>query len=77
MTQAMEHAYANVHRGLHKLANETTEAYEGAREKVRRLPERRAHDEIVFTKGATEAINLVAQTSGASGVGPATRSCSR
>ncbi len=54
-------AYANVHRGLHTLANETTEAYEAARESVRRLRQRRRpRARVVFTKGATEAINLVA-----------------
>ncbi|MEM8635637.1 MAG: cysteine desulfurase [Pseudomonadota bacterium] len=53
-------AYANVHRGLHTLANETTEAYEGAREDVRRFLNAPSADNTVFTKGATEAINLVA-----------------
>ena len=59
MTHAMEHSYANVHRGLHTLANETTEAYEGARRKVAGFIGA-SPDEIVFTKGGTEAINLVA-----------------
>ncbi|MEM9667415.1 MAG: cysteine desulfurase [Pseudomonadota bacterium] len=58
-------AYANVHRGLHTLANETTEAYEGAREDVRRFLNAPATENIVFTKGATEAINLVAAGLGA------------
>ncbi len=53
-------AYANVHRGIHTLANETTEAYEGARETVRSFINAGAVDEIIFTKGGTEAINLVA-----------------
>lgn len=53
-------AYANVHRGLHTLANETTEAFENAREDVRRFLNAPSTDMIVFTKGATEAINLVA-----------------
>ena len=53
-------AYANVHRGLHTLANETTEAFEGAREDARRFLNAASSDEIVFTKGATEAINLAA-----------------
>src|SRR5580658_3364482 len=57
MSAAMAHSYANVHRGLHTLANETTEAYEAAREAVRRLLNARSAGEIVFTKGATEAIN--------------------
>jgi cysteine desulfurase/selenocysteine lyase len=66
MTGAMEHSYANVHRGLHSLANETTEAYEAAREAVRRLLNAESPSEIVFTKGATEAINLVASSFGQS-----------
>ncbi len=53
-------AYANVHRGIHTLANETTEAYESAREKVRALINAGSANEIIFTKGGTEAINLVA-----------------
>jgi cysteine desulfurase/selenocysteine lyase len=53
-------AYANVHRGIHTLANETTEAYEAAREKVRRFINAGSVNEIIFTKGGTEAINLVA-----------------
>jgi cysteine desulfurase/selenocysteine lyase len=66
MTAAMEHSYANVHRGLHTLANETTEAYEAARESARRLLNAESAGEIVFTKGATEAINLVASSFGQS-----------
>jgi cysteine desulfurase/selenocysteine lyase len=64
MVHAMEHSYANVHRGLHTLANETTEAYEAARKSVARLLAAEPA-EIVFTKGATEAINLVASGLGA------------
>jgi cysteine desulfurase/selenocysteine lyase len=60
----MENSYANVHRGLHTLANETTEAYEAAREAARRLLGAASTDEIIFTKGATEAINLVAASLG-------------
>ena len=66
MVGAMEGSYANVHRGLHTLANETTEAYEAARESVRRLLNAASGQEIVFTKGATEAINLVASSFGRS-----------
>ena len=65
MTHAMEHSYANVHRGLHTLANETTEAYEAARKSVARFIGAQPA-EIVFTKGGTEAINLVASGLGAS-----------
>jgi cysteine desulfurase/selenocysteine lyase len=64
MTRAMEHSYANVHRGLHTLANETTDAYEGARKAVAAFIGA-APGEIVFTKGGTEAINLVAAGLGA------------
>ncbi len=53
-------AYANVHRGLHTLANETTEAFEAAREKTRAFINAADASEIIFTKGATEGINLVA-----------------
>ncbi len=53
-------AYANVHRGIHTLSNETTEAYEGAREKGRTFFNAPSTDNIVFTKGSTEGINLVA-----------------
>lgn len=53
-------AYANVHRGVHTLANETTEAYEQARAKVARFVNAPNPEQIVFTKGATHAINIVA-----------------
>jgi cysteine desulfurase/selenocysteine lyase len=53
-------AYANVHRGLHTLANETTDAFERARELVRGFLNAGSIDEIIFTKGGTEAVNLVA-----------------
>ena len=66
MGEAMGGAYANVHRGIHTLANETTEAYEKARESVRRLINAKSAGEIVFTKGTTEAINLVAASFGRS-----------
>ena len=52
--------YANVHRGLHFLSNAATEAYEGAREKVRRFLNAPSVDDIIFTKSSTEAINTVA-----------------
>ena len=56
--------YANVHRGLHYLANAATEAYEGGREKVRQFLGAARPEEIIFTRNATEAINLVAYTFG-------------
>jgi cysteine desulfurase/selenocysteine lyase len=62
MDWAYEHAYANVHRGLHTLANRATEAYEGGREVARRLLNAEKAEEIVFTKSSTEAINLVASS---------------
>src|SRR3569833_2224855 len=62
----MATSYANVHRGLHTLANETTEAYEAARRTVARFLNASSPSEIVFTKGGTEAINLVAATLGRS-----------
>ncbi|MGE5502546.1 MAG: aminotransferase class V-fold PLP-dependent enzyme [Ignavibacteriales bacterium] len=64
LTGAMEHSFANVHRGLHTLANETTEAYEAARASVARFVNAASPNEIVFTKGGTEAINLVAASFG-------------
>jgi cysteine desulfurase/selenocysteine lyase len=59
------HSYANVHRGLHTLANEATEAFEASRAKVAGLLNAPGCEHIVFTKGATEAINLVADSFGA------------
>lgn len=65
MTTALETSYANVHRGLHTLANETTEAFETARERVARFLNADSPDRIVWTKGGTEAINLAAAGLGA------------
>lgn len=64
MSDLMERSYANVHRGLHTLANETTDAYEAARRAVQGLIKAASVNEVVFTHGTTESINLVA-----SGVG--------
>ncbi len=64
LNEAYTAQYANVHRGLHYLANEATEAYEGAREKVAAFLNAGRKEEIVFTRNATEAINLVAYTFG-------------
>ncbi|UUP19355.1 cysteine desulfurase [Nitratireductor thuwali] len=60
VTDAYSNQYANVHRGLHFLSNAATDAYEKARETVRRYLNAPSTDEIVFTKSATEAINTVA-----------------
>ena len=70
LTQAYTSEYSNVHRGLHYLANAATEGYEGAREKVAGFLNAARSDEIIFTRGATEAINLVAHTFGRERVGP-------
>jgi cysteine desulfurase / selenocysteine lyase len=64
MLHATYHEYANVHRGLHFLANAATDAYEAARESLRAFLNAGSASEIVFTKSATEAINLVAASFG-------------
>jgi cysteine desulfurase/selenocysteine lyase len=64
MTEAYKSEYANVHRGLHYLANTATEAYEGGRAKVAKFLNAGRNEEIVFTRNATEAINLVASSWG-------------
>ena len=69
LTQAYTSEYSNVHRGLHYLANAATEGYEGARQKVADFLNAAGSDEIIFTRGATEAINLVAQTFGRERIG--------
>jgi cysteine desulfurase/selenocysteine lyase len=69
MTRAYETEYANVHRGLHFLANAATEAFEGARESVRSFLNAGSTDEIIFTRGATEALNLVASSFGQKYIG--------
>jgi cysteine desulfurase / selenocysteine lyase len=62
--EAVKHYYewdnANVHRGVHTLGSRATDAYEGAREKVRRFLHARHAEEIIFTRGTTTALNLVA-----------------
>ncbi|MEO1581980.1 MAG: cysteine desulfurase [Pseudomonadota bacterium] len=60
------HDHANVHRGVHTLSHRATDAYEGARERVRQFMNASSVREIIFTRGTTEAINLVAQTWGVS-----------
>jgi cysteine desulfurase/selenocysteine lyase len=64
ISRAYESEYANVHRGLHYLANAATEAYEAARESVRAFLNAPSVDQIVFTRNASEAINLVAASFG-------------
>ena len=68
--RAYTEQYANVHRGLHYLANEATEADEGARETVRGFLNAEKKEEIIFTRNATEAINLVAYTFGRERIKP-------
>jgi cysteine desulfurase/selenocysteine lyase len=65
-----EHENSNVHRAAHTLAARATDAYEGAREKVRRFLNAPSAREIVFVRGTTEGINLVAQSWGRRNVGP-------
>src|ERR1700722_13155229 len=62
MTEFAASEYANVHRGVHYLSAKATQRYEAARETVRRFINAAHADEIVFTKGGTEAINLVASS---------------
>ena len=64
-----EHENSNIHRAAHELAARSTDAYEGAREKVARFLGAASTDEIIFVRGATEAINLVALTWGAKNIG--------
>jgi len=71
--EAMDHAYrfeyANVHRGLHFLSNTATQKFEEAREVVRRFLNAPSADQIIFTRNATEAINLVAASFGGLHIG--------
>ncbi len=64
MTEVMSTCYSNVHRGVHRLSQLSTDAYEEARRKVTTFINAASENEIVFTRGATEAINLVAATHG-------------
>src|SRR6516225_6022161 len=70
MNLAFKTEYANVHRGLHYLANAATEAYEGARARVAKFLNAPSPQQIVFTKNATEAINLAAQSFGGMHIRP-------
>ena len=67
--RAYSHEYANVHRGLHYLSNLATANFEQAREKVRGFLNARSDKEIIFTRNATEAINLVASSYGGENIG--------
>ena len=70
MSHFYSHDNSNIHRGAHTLAVRATDAYESAREKVQHYLGAGSKSEIIFTKGATEAINLVAQAWGRKNVGP-------
>ena len=70
MRNLMETGYSNVHRGLHYMANESTEAFEAAREKVRAFINAGSAEEIIFTRSVTGAINLVASSFGGDNIGP-------
>ena len=64
------HDHANVHRGVHTLSHRATDAYEGARETLRRFINAASTSEVVFTSGTTESINLVAQSFCRPALGP-------
>ncbi len=70
LVDVYEKYYANVHRGIHWLSDQSTDLYEEAREKVRRFTNARHRREVIFTTGATMAINLVARSWGDENVGP-------
>jgi len=66
LVQVYSHEYANIHRGVHTLSVKATERFEAAREKVKNFINAASDKEIIFVRGATEAINLVAQSFGRS-----------
>ena len=69
MMKSMSQEYANVHRGLHYLSNTATQSFEDARESVRRFLNAPTKEQIIFTRNATDAINLVAQSFGGMMIG--------
>ncbi|MGH8477819.1 MAG: SufS family cysteine desulfurase [Methylococcales bacterium] len=70
ITNFYEHDYANIHRGVHTLSERATAAYEGVRKKVKRFINAASEKEIIFVRGTTEAINLVASSFGSAYVRP-------
>jgi cysteine desulfurase/selenocysteine lyase len=70
MSHYYENSHANVHRGVHTLSQEATDLFEGAREKVRRFINARSTKEVIFVRGTTEAINLIAHSYGRPNFGP-------
>ncbi|MBO1910233.1 cysteine desulfurase, partial [Microvirga sp. 3-52] len=69
MSNYYEKDNSNVHRGVHTLGNQATEAYEGARDKVRDFINAKSREEIIFTRGTTTSLNIVAQSYGRANVG--------
>src|SRR5688500_7848002 len=61
LVDVYEQKYANVHRGIHWLSDQSTDLFEEAREKVRQFINAPAREEVIFTHGTTESINLVAR----------------
>ena len=70
MNHYYQHQHANVHRGIHKLSEEATEAYETARKKVKRFINAKSWREVIFTRGTTESLNLLAHTWGRANLQP-------
>src|SRR5881275_718914 len=70
MREFYEHSYANVHRGVYTLAERATAGYEGAREKVREYINAPSNREVIFTRSATEELNLIAYAWGLDNLGP-------
>ncbi|MGH7139619.1 MAG: aminotransferase class V-fold PLP-dependent enzyme [Pirellulales bacterium] len=70
LVEVYEKHYANVHRGIHWLSEQSTDLYSEAREKVRAFINARHAEEVIFTRGTTESINLVARSWGDRNVGP-------
>jgi cysteine desulfurase/selenocysteine lyase len=70
MVHSMETRYANVHRGLHWMSERTSDAYEAVRDKVAAFINAAEREEIVFTRNATESINLIAHTFGRTALQP-------
>lgn len=70
LSRFYEHDNSNIHRGAHTLAARATDAYENAREKIRQLIGAGSKDEIIYVRGTTEGINLIANTFGRQRIGP-------
>ena len=70
LTHSSEHDTANVHRGIHELSNRSTIAFEAARTRTAKFINARSAEEIIFTRGTTESINLVAQSWGTKNLKP-------